>query len=43
MKCKVIVHKRAAKYLQSLSAVQKDRIKQSIKKLEDGDNGDGHT
>jgi mRNA interferase RelE/StbE len=36
MKYKVIVHKRAVKYLKSLSAVQKDRIKQSLKKLEKG-------
>jgi mRNA interferase RelE/StbE len=36
MKYRVIVHKRAVKYLQSLSVVQKDRIKQSMKKLENG-------
>ena len=32
MKYRVIVHKRAAKYLQSLSAVQKDRIKRAMNK-----------
>jgi len=36
MKYKVIVHKRAARYLKSLPEFQRQRIKQSLKKLEDG-------
>jgi mRNA interferase RelE/StbE len=36
MKYKVIVHKRAARYLKSLPEFQRQRIKQSLKELEDG-------
>ena len=36
MKYKVIVHKRAARYLKSLPDLQKRRIKQSLRELEDG-------
>jgi mRNA interferase RelE/StbE len=36
MKYKVIVHKRAARYLKGLPEVQKQRITQSLKELEDG-------
>ena len=35
MKYKVIVHKRAARYLKSLPEFQRQRIKQSLKELED--------
>jgi len=38
MRFSVIVHKRAVRYLQRLSAIQKERIKQSLKMLEDGIN-----
>ncbi len=36
MKHKVIVHKRAARYLKSLPEFQRQRIKQSLRELEDG-------
>ena len=36
MKYKVIVHKRAARYLKSLPGFQRERIKQSLRELEDG-------
>lgn len=38
MKYDVIVHKRAARYLKSLPAFQKERVKQSLKNLENGIN-----
>ena len=38
MSYSVIVHKRVVRYLQRLSAIQKERIKQSLKILEDGIN-----
>ena len=38
MSYSVIVHKRVVRYLQRLSAIQKERIKQSLKMLEDGIN-----
>jgi mRNA interferase RelE/StbE len=36
MTYKVVVHKRAARYLKRLPESQKQRIKQSLRKLEDG-------
>lgn len=36
MKYKVIIHKRAARYLKSLPEFQRQRIKQSLEELEDG-------
>jgi len=36
MKYKVIVHKRAARYLKSLPEFQKQHIKQSLRELEHG-------
>jgi mRNA interferase RelE/StbE len=36
MKYKIIVHKRAARYLKSLPESQKQRIKRSLKELEHG-------
>ena len=36
MKYRVIVHKRAARYLRRLPEFQKQRIKGSLKELEDG-------
>jgi len=36
MKYKVIVHKRAARYLRRLPEFQRQRIKQSLKELEHG-------
>ena len=38
MKYRVIVHKRAARYLKSLTEHQRERIKQSLKDLENGIN-----
>ncbi len=35
MKYKVLVHKRAARYLRGLPAIQRQRIKRSLKELED--------
>ncbi|MGB2770603.1 MAG: type II toxin-antitoxin system RelE/ParE family toxin [Candidatus Zixiibacteriota bacterium] len=39
MKYKVIVHKRAARYLKSLPESQRQRIKQSLRELEGGITG----
>lgn len=36
MKYKIVVHRRATRYLKSLPEIQKDRIKQSLRELEDG-------
>lgn len=36
MKYEVIVHNRAARYLKSLPGLQKQRITQSLRELEDG-------
>ena len=36
MKYKVVIHKRVAKYLNKLSSKEKEVIKASLRKLEDG-------